>query len=82
MHGYAYIWDCLRCTPIYKITLDVRVCEGCTPMCEVHAYVRCTPINLLCVGLAKPRGSEVAAEVAAPLVLVLRVPRFVNIWKF
>ena len=51
MHGYAYMWDCLRCTPIYKITLDVRVCEGCTPMCEgctpmceVHAYVRCTPM--------------------------------------
>jgi hypothetical protein len=35
MHGYAYMWDCLRCTPIYKITLDVRVCE-------VHAYVRRT----------------------------------------
>jgi hypothetical protein len=32
MHGYAYMWDCLRCTPIYKITLDVRACE-------VHACV-------------------------------------------
>ena len=32
MHGYAYMWGCLRCTPIYKITLDVRVCE-------VHAYM-------------------------------------------
>ena len=60
MHACAYMWDCLRCTPIYKITLDVRVCEGCTPM-------RCTPINLLCIGLAKPRGPEVAAEVASPI---------------
>jgi hypothetical protein len=58
MHGYAYIWDCLRCTPIYKITLDVRVCEGCTPMCEVHAQ---------CEVHAKPRGREVAAEVASPI---------------
>ena len=31
MHAYAYMWDYLGCTPIYKITLDVRVCE-------VHAY--------------------------------------------
>jgi hypothetical protein len=38
MHGYAYMWDCFRCTPIYKITLDVRLCVRCTPMWEVHAY--------------------------------------------
>jgi hypothetical protein len=26
-----------------------------------------TPINLLCIGLVKPRGREVAAEVASPI---------------
>jgi hypothetical protein len=41
--------------------------EGYTPMCEVHVYMRCTPINLLCEGLAKPRGREVAVEVASPI---------------
>ena len=29
MHGYVYMWDCPRCTPIYKITLDVRLCVRC-----------------------------------------------------
>jgi hypothetical protein len=37
MYSYAYMWDCLRCTPIYKNTLDVRLCVRCTPVCEVHA---------------------------------------------
>jgi hypothetical protein len=31
MHGYAYMWNCPRCTPVYKITLDVRLCVRCTP---------------------------------------------------
>jgi hypothetical protein len=44
MHAYVYMWDCLRCTPIYKITLNVRVCEGYTPIYKVHAYVRYTPM--------------------------------------
>ena len=24
---------------LYMVTLDVHVCEGCTPMCEVRAYM-------------------------------------------
>jgi hypothetical protein len=57
MHGYIYIWNCLRCTPIYKITLNVRVCKGCTPMCEVHA---------------KPRGSEVGCPYTShfPFIII------------
>ena len=39
MYSYAYMWDCLRCTPICKITLDVRLRVRCTPVYEVHVYV-------------------------------------------
>ena len=42
MHGYAYMRDCPRCTPMCEVHADVCGacrCARCTPMCVVHAYV-------------------------------------------
>jgi hypothetical protein len=48
--GVSYTPVCKRCTTMYEITFDVRVCESCTPICVVRSIA---PRNLLSSPLCK-----------------------------